>query len=153
MNTNEFDFLNEYDEKVIALAQHLGINLEPDFSDIDTDMSEEEQEEERQEIIDEIKDELESIVNDYDTTYSYYNQEYDVMTDEEADDAWEEELDNYIDEIIMPELPDTYQNYFDEEAWKRDARYDGRGHSISRYDGEEYEEEVNGTTYYIYRQN
>lgn len=30
---------------------------------------------------------------------------------------------------------------------------DGRGHCISMYDGREYEEEVNGKTYYIYRTN
>ena len=28
---------------------------------------------------------------------------------------------------------------------------DGRGHFLNSYDGEEYEEEVNGTTYYIYQ--
>ena len=45
------------------------------------------------------------------------------------------------------------RNYFDEEAWKSDARMDGRGHIISRYDGCENEEKVNGTWYYIFRQN
>lgn len=148
------DFLNDYDEQVIALAQHLGLNLEPDFdSYVDEEGTEEEQEEQRAEAIQEITDELDQITNDYGTTYSYYSQEYDVMTDEEADDRWEEELDRYIDDCIMPEIPSELQNYFDRDKWKDDAKYDGRGHDISRYDGEEYEEDVNGTTYYIYRQN
>lgn len=43
--------------------------------------------------------------------------------------------------------------YFDDEKWKQDARYDGRGHSLSHYDGEENYEEVDRETYYIYRQN
>lgn len=30
---------------------------------------------------------------------------------------------------------------------------DGRGHIISSYDGTEYDETVEGTTYYIYRVN
>ena len=30
---------------------------------------------------------------------------------------------------------------------------DGYGHFLSRYDGEENEEEINGITYYIYRNN
>jgi len=30
---------------------------------------------------------------------------------------------------------------------------DGRGHFMSSYDGNENEEEVNGTTFYIYRIN
>lgn len=83
----------------------------------------------------------------------YYNEEYEVLTDDEADDRWEQELDNYIDECIRPELPDFVSNYFDEDAWKRDARFDGRGHAISSYDGNEEEVEINGTYYYIYRQN
>ena len=29
--------------------------------------------------------------------------------------------------------------YFDREAWKRDARMDGRGHCLGSYDGGEYE--------------
>lgn len=58
-----------------------------------------------------------------------------VLTDSEADDRWDEELDNYIDECL--DIPDWIRPYFDEERWKDDARYDGRGHAISRYDGEE----------------
>lgn len=75
-----------------------------------------------------------------------------VYTDEEADDAWEEELDNYIEEYILPEIPESYRYYFDDEKWKRDARMDGRGHSLSHHDGVEHEESVNGTYYYLYRQ-
>ena len=152
----EKDFLNDYDERVIALAQHLELNLEPDFNAEDyppEDYTEEEIEQAKQDAIEEITDELDAIVNDSDNVYSYFGEEYEVLTDNEADDRWEEELDNYIEECIMPELPEHLQNYFDEDAWKSDAKYDGRGHSISRYDGNEYEETVNGTTYYIYRQN
>ena len=154
--TMEKEFLNDYDERVIALAQHLEINLEPNFNAEDypsEDYTEEEIEQAKQDAIEEVTNELDTIVEDSDNVYSYYGEEYEVLTDDEADDRWEEELDNYIEECIMPELPEHLQNSFDEDAWKRDARYDGRGHSISRYDGEEYEETVNGTTYYIYRQN
>ena len=61
----------------------------------------------------------------------------------------DQQLDNYIDECL--DIPEHIKPYFDEEAWKRDARMDGRGHIISTHDGCEYEETVNGTTYYIYR--
>jgi len=44
-------------------------------------------------------------------------------------------------------------NYFDEDAWKYDAKMDGRGHSLASYDGNENEETVNDETYYIYRIN
>jgi len=90
---------------------------------------------------------------EYDNTFSCNGEEYMVLTDDEADELWEESLDNYLQECIYPELSDNLSRYFDDEAWKRDARYDGRGHSLSSYDGCEYEEEVNGETYFIYRVN
>ena len=80
-----------------------------------------------------------------------YPNEYLVLTDDEADVVWEERLDSYIDECL--EIPDHLQSYFDEEAWKRDARMDGRGHSISSYDGCEYDVEIDGETLYIFRTN
>lgn len=83
----------------------------------------------------------------------YGSEEYLVLTDDEADNLLEDSLDNYLEEIIYPELQGNLKNYFDDEAWKNDARYDGRGHSLSGYDGNENEEEVNEETFYIYRQN
>lgn len=152
VKTNEFlnELIEEYGERVIALAQHLNLNLELE--------SEYEDEEEKQEAIEEIKSELEQIqeATYNDNLFEYYNESYLVLTDDEADDAWEDELQNYIDECIMPELERNcpeLSRYFDEEAWKRDARFDGRGHSLNRYDGTEYDEKVNDTWYYIYRQD
>ena len=151
------ELLSNYDDRVIALAQHLDIDLEPDFNaeDYPTDeYTEEEIEQAMNDAVQELADELDNIVSDYDNTFSYYSEEYEVLTDSEADDRMEEELDNYIEECIYPQIQDeTLRNYFDEEAWKSDARMDGRGHIISRYDGCENEEKVNGTWYYIFRQN
>lgn len=79
--------------------------------------------------------------------------DYLVATDEEADDLWEQDLNNYIDDCILPELSKHYQKYFDRDAFISDAKCDGRGYSLGKYDGNENEEIVNGTTYYIYRQN
>jgi len=79
--------------------------------------------------------------------------DYLVCTDDEADDRWEDSLQSYIDDCIMSEIPEYLQRYFDEEKWKQDARYDGRGHSLASYDGEEFEETIEGETFYIYRIN
>lgn len=84
-----------------------------------------------------------------DNLFEYGSSEYLVCTDSEADDLWDEDLENYIDECILHELPEAYRNYFDREDWKSDARMDGRGHSLNRYDGNEYE--VDG--FYIYQTN
>jgi|FLOH01.1.fsa_nt_gi hypothetical protein len=75
-----------------------------------------------------------------------------VVTDDEAETLWDQSLDNYLEECVLPDLPENMRNYFDDEAWKRDARMDGRGHSLNRYDGEEHFEVVDGETHYIYRQ-
>lgn len=80
-----------------------------------------------------------------------YSDKYLVLTDDEADKVWDEQLGSYLEDCILYELPDEMQMYFDEEKWKRDARIDGRGHSISSYDGCEEEVEIDGETLYIFR--
>jgi hypothetical protein len=97
-------------------------------------------------------------VSSYDENlFEIGTREFLVVTDEEADELWEADLQNYLDECIYPELPKSMRFYFDDEAWKRDARYDGRGHSLNRYDGNEdeitIETEEGDYTFYIYRQN
>jgi hypothetical protein len=88
--------------------------------------------------------------------YSLGSQEYSVGTDDEADSAWDQELDNYIEECIEPELEKVAVGNlapyikFDADLWKRDARMDGRGHALSRYDGDEIE--LDGDLY-AYRLN
>jgi len=76
---------------------------------------------------------------------------YLVYTDDEANDAWEESMDNYIDEIVLEEIPEHLRGYFDYKGFKHDCSFDGRGHTLASYDGQEEEIEVEGTTYYIYR--
>ena len=95
------------------------------------------------------------------TVFSAEGGEYAVGTDEEADAAWDQSMDSYIEECVTPEIDRLESNLgslsaylkFDEEMWKHDARMDGRGHSLSSYDGEENEETVDGTTFYIFRIN
>jgi hypothetical protein len=91
-------------------------------------------------------------VNSY-KSFEHSDRNYTVMTDGEADQAWDESLDSYLDECVLPDLPDTARNYFDDEKWKRDAKTDGRGHSLNHYDGSEEEANINGVDYYIYRRN
>lgn len=85
--------------------------------------------------------------------YEYGREEWAVLSEEEAEAAWEESLDNYLDECILPELAEPMRTYFDRDAWKRDARHDGRGHCLSGYDGNEHEVHLAGTWYFLYRLN
>jgi hypothetical protein len=120
----------DYDPKVVALATHL------DCSPLDVS-------------------ECRYGDNQYESTED--PGEYLVLTDSEADDAWDASLESYIDDCLLVEVPDglatTLARYFDREAWKRDARHDGRGHSLNSYNGREDYEKVGGTGYYIYRVN
>lgn len=62
-----------------------------------------------------------------------------VVDDYEADQMWDEVVEKYIDETILPQIPERYRQYFDHEEFKKDMAHDGRGNSISLYDGEEHE--------------
>lgn len=74
---------------------------------------------------------------------------YLVLTDDEADSAWEASLDRYIDDCL--EIPGEILPYFDRAAWKRDAKIDGRGHALSSYDGNEESVSTEMETFYLYR--
>lgn len=96
-------------------------------------------------------DELDSIEID-DNRCTVQGVDYLAGTDDEMDEEWDADLDNYLEECVYPELPETAKRYFDDDAWKKDARMDGRAHSLGRYNGEEESKTVNGTEYFAYRQ-
>lgn len=85
--------------------------------------------------------------------YTFEGEEYLICTDDEADTYWDEDLENYIDECILPEIPERYRGYFDKAAFKSDCEVDGRGHSLASYDGVENEVKIDDTWYYLYRTN
>ena len=159
--------------KALALAQHLGLDFLAFNGEIYLNVTLKDFNNEsgaNYESVDEIDEDNEVLLNwlqengtliedeIIQSTYNenlfeYGNQEYLVCTDSEADELWEESLDNYLEECIYPELQGNLKNYFDDEKWKQDAKYDGRGHSLNFYDGCEDEETVGGETFYIYRRN
>ena len=77
--------------------------------------------------------------------------EYLVMTDSEAD-QWEQDgLENLFEEQTY-EVPEHLTRFMDVDKFVQE--YSGnRGENISGYDGQEYEQEFEGETYYIYRNN
>jgi len=122
------DSFIELDEKVEALV--IALDISPD------------------EILDITETKLD------DCLFKVGNREYLVCTDDEADEKWDEALDSYIEECVLSEIPQQLRYYFDEEAWKNDAKInDCRAHSLSSYDGEELEEKIDKEWYFIYRVN
>lgn len=84
-------------------------------------------------------------------TFKIGRREYLVLTDEEAESMYDGMLNQYIDDCL--DIPENIRPYFDDDAWKRDARMDGRGMSLSGYDGDEVSIQTHIGTFYIYRQS
>lgn len=96
--------------------------------------------------------EIDDIIEEGNNRWCVQGTDYLAGTDDEMDELWDEDLDNYLEDCVYPDLPENMRMYFDDDAWKRDAKMDGRGHSLNRYDGDELEQKVNDTYYYAYRQ-
>ena len=73
-----------------------------------------------------------------------------VLTDEEAAARCNDCAKVYADDALA-EIPKHLQEYFNESTYIEDLLDNGRGELLSTYDGVEYEQEVNRTTYYLYR--
>lgn len=77
---------------------------------------------------------------------------YSALSEDEADELWERGLDSYLDDVILDGLSSGVRGYFDRDAWKEDAKSDGRGHCINHYDGGEDEVQLDdGTWMCVYR--
>lgn len=76
--------------------------------------------------------------------------EYLVLTDSEAEKFEKEHLEQLFDEIA--DIPSYLSNYVNKEKWIDDSTGE-RGQNLATYDGEEYDIEFEGETYYIYRTN
>lgn len=89
------------------------------------------------------------------TIFEYESEEWQVLTDEEADEKAKESAEYYIDECVLPEMPEHLRNYLDDESLIEDILMDGRGHQLSSYDGCEWEVYVETTEewLYLYRKN
>lgn len=73
-----------------------------------------------------------------------------VLYDNEADDAEDEELDRYLEDIVYSEIPEYLRYYFDDEKWKSDC-CGCRGENLAHYDSQEREYKVDDELIYIYR--
>lgn len=73
--------------------------------------------------------------------------DYLVYTDSEADDAYSESMQSYVDDCVLNEIPEQYRAYFDTETFIKDCAIDGRGSTLATYDSEENED----YGYYFYR--
>ena len=80
------------------------------------------------------------------------NNDWLVLTDNEADRLASEYADLYVDDVLQ-EIPDHLQRYFNADLYRSNMLDNGRGHLLAYWDECEREQTINGTTYYLYRRN
>lgn len=75
-----------------------------------------------------------------------------VLSSFEYDWAAEQCLDQYIDDIVLPELPEHYRQYFDRARFARDAECSGDlGSLLDGYGDGIHEQLLDGEWFYIVR--
>jgi hypothetical protein len=144
-NYNSAEFLAGTDLPLeqIALAVHFDIGKVPyllETGDFDETLFDSLEEAIEDELETEIPIKFDGPLYGYGLGFEYDGAEYAVLSEDDADAAWDEALDCYLEDCVLCELPETARNYFDEEKWKRDTRINnGRGRSLNSYDGGEDE--------------
>lgn len=78
------------------------------------------------------------------------NDDYKVLDGTEAQKAFDDSIESAIHNILY-EIPKHLRQYFDKNSYITN-NYNNKKTQLNYYDGCEYEESVNGTTYYIYKQ-
>ena len=79
------------------------------------------------------------------------NDEWKVLEEYEAS-SLAREYAEYMAENARNEIVQHLQPYFNEQDYIEDLLVDGEGYLLAPYDGEERDQVVEGTTYYLYRQ-
>jgi hypothetical protein len=75
-----------------------------------------------------------------------------IMTESEYQTYSDEIIDNFIDECVLPEIPEQYRTYFDVEKFIQDIDYGGdRDGLVAAYDGVVYQQKINGVWFYFWR--
>lgn len=81
------------------------------------------------------------------------SEEYWVLTDDEADEKAELEVQYHLEDAL-DQIPFNLQQYFDDDKYISDYISDGRGYLLNIYNGSEDSITLdNGSVFYIYRRN
>ena len=98
-------------------------------------------------------EDINDIIHIQDNLFKCYQEEYLILTDDEADDALKDYIDSLYQEDVIPRIPDDLQPYFKYKTWFFDKESQLERGVLSSYNDIEENEVVDGVTYYIYRLN
>ena len=85
--------------------------------------------------------------------YEHGERRFLVVTEEEADQIWKEQIESSLEGIVLCQIPEPYRDYFDVKGWIEDVMEQGdRDQDLSR--GEWWDEVrvwSTGEYYYVYK--
>jgi len=143
-DSNDRELTKEGKDRIDSLKEEIGEYQEQLEETGDTT-----EEEELRGLIEELEETIEEIEED-DDYYEYTEEAKDDYVESRLREVKDDPL-NWLRDFGMEE---QMENFIDKEGFIEDViSADGRGHTISSYDGEENEIEYNNEWYYIYRMN
>ena len=152
MNDNPEDYLDEDDRELTNEAEQKIDNIDGDIGELQEELEGLENEDEVQEMLDHIE-ELENYkeeISDDDDSWEYTE----AAKDEYVEERKSEVRDDPMSFIRDWGMEDRVADFIDEDDFIEDViSSDGRGHTLSSYNGEEGEVTYNDEWYYIYRTN
>ena len=151
MNDNPEDYLDDDDRELSREGEALIYAIDEDLGDLHVELEEAEdwEEEEIQDRITELEERKEEISEDEDN-WEYTQEAKDRYVESRMDEVREDPMDA----LRNFGMEDRVADFIDEDTFIEDViSTDGRGHTLSSYDGEEGEVSFNDDWYYIYRTN
>ena len=151
-DSNVGDYLDDDDREITKEAEDRLDDIDEEIGELQEQLEEVESESEEEEIVDRI-DELESYkeeISDDDDNWEYTQEAKDRYVEVRVDDV----RDDPMEALRSFGIEDRVADFIDEDSFIEDViSQDGRGHTLSSYDGNEGETMFNDEWYYVYRTN
>lgn len=80
-------------------------------------------------------------------------EEWGVISSDNIDAAYRAYCEGYIDDCVLPEIPESYRRYFDTDLYIADMEKGEGWGAMSSYDGNYDEVTIGGKTWYLFRVN
>ena len=141
---DDMELTSEAKEEIEKIKEMIG-EFNEELEETDDSIMREELEDKIQDLESEIED-----LEDDEDSYEFTEEAKEKYVESRMDDVRYDPVSFLRDYGLEREI----ENFIDQESFIEDViNSDGRGHTISSYDGSEDEVEYEGTTYYIYRMN
>ena len=152
MNDNPEDYLDDDDREISKEAENNIDLLDEMIGEFNEELEETDNEIDEEELLAKIEDlEIEKQdISDDDDNWEYTDEAKDAYVEKRKDDVRDDPAE-FLRDFGMEERMD---DFIDEDSFIEDViSTDGRGHTLSSYDGEEGEITFQNEWYYVYRTN